>query len=126
MDWIVSKQKADFVGKRSFSRPDTARSDRKQLVGLLPVDPQALLREGAQLVSEQSLALVGGQDPGCRCSGTSRRATGALRSGGRSRSHSSKDGRARIGELVHAPLASPPIAAEIVEPVSLRPGRSPP
>src|SRR5439155_18940645 len=35
MDWIVSKTKGDFVGRRSLSRPDTVRSDRKQLVGLL-------------------------------------------------------------------------------------------
>jgi sarcosine oxidase subunit alpha len=35
MDWIVSQKKADFLGKRSLSRPDTARAGRKQLVGLL-------------------------------------------------------------------------------------------
>src|SRR5262249_20351934 len=34
MDWIVSKNK-DFIGRRSLSRADTARSDRKHLVGLL-------------------------------------------------------------------------------------------
>lgn len=37
MSWVVSKQK-DFIGKRSFARADTARTDRKQLVGLLPAD----------------------------------------------------------------------------------------
>ena len=36
MDWIVSTTKPDFLGKRSFTRADTARPDRKQLVGLLP------------------------------------------------------------------------------------------
>ena len=46
------EDEADFMGKRSFARPDTARPDRKQLVGLLPVDPDALLPEGAQLVAE--------------------------------------------------------------------------
>ena len=50
MDWVVSKKKADFIGLRSFARPDTGRPDRKQLVGLLPVDPDELLPEGAQLV----------------------------------------------------------------------------
>jgi sarcosine oxidase subunit alpha len=49
MDWIVSKTKLDFVGKRSFARADTSRPDRKQLVGLLPLDRSALLPEGAQL-----------------------------------------------------------------------------
>jgi len=49
MEWIVSKQK-DFVGKRSYSRPDTARTDRKHLVSVLPVDPSVRLPEGSQLV----------------------------------------------------------------------------
>ena len=53
MDWIVSKQKS-FVGKRSLSRSDTARSDRKQLVGLLPDNPSESLPEGAQLVLDPS------------------------------------------------------------------------
>ncbi|SNY93540.1 sarcosine oxidase subunit alpha [Cohaesibacter sp. ES.047] len=50
MDWIVSKKKDDFIGKRSFSRPDTSRSDRKQLVGLLTDDPTFVLDEGAQIL----------------------------------------------------------------------------
>ena len=50
MDWIVSKSKADFVGKRSLSRSDTARPGRKQLVGLLTEDPDFVLPEGAHLV----------------------------------------------------------------------------
>jgi sarcosine oxidase subunit alpha len=51
MDWIVSKTKAEFLGKRSFARADTSRADRKQLVGLLPLDRDALPAEGAQLVA---------------------------------------------------------------------------
>lgn len=51
LGWAVSKKKPDFVGKRSLARPDTARPDRKQLVGLLPEDPAAVLAEGAQLVA---------------------------------------------------------------------------
>ncbi|KUO02760.1 sarcosine oxidase subunit alpha family protein [Streptomyces caeruleatus] len=50
MSWVVSKQK-DFIGKRSFSRADTARTDRKQLVGLLPSDRTTRLPEGTQLVA---------------------------------------------------------------------------
>lgn len=55
MGWVVSKKKADFLGKRSFSRADTARDDRKHLVGLLPEDPSLLLPEGAHLVSAEVL-----------------------------------------------------------------------
>jgi len=50
MDWIISKKKYDFIGKRSLYRPDTMRKDRKQLVGLLTIDPKEILEEGAQIV----------------------------------------------------------------------------
>ena len=50
MDWIVSKKKYDFIGKRSLYRSDTVREDRKQLVGLLTEDPLEVLEEGAQIV----------------------------------------------------------------------------
>jgi sarcosine oxidase subunit alpha len=49
MDWIVSKKK-DFVGRRSLYRSDMAKTDRKQLVGIVTDDPNAVLPEGAQLV----------------------------------------------------------------------------
>ena len=52
MDWIVSKKKYDFIGKRSLYRSDTIREDRKQLVGLVTEDPNEVLEEGAQIVSE--------------------------------------------------------------------------
>ena len=51
MDWIVSKKKYDFIGKRSLYRSDTIREDRKQLVGLLTQDPNEVLEEGAQIVA---------------------------------------------------------------------------
>jgi sarcosine oxidase subunit alpha len=51
MDWIVSKKK-DFIGKRSFTRSDTARPGRHQLVGLLPLDTKELLPEGCYIVNE--------------------------------------------------------------------------
>ncbi len=50
MDWIVSKKK-DFLGKRSFSRSDTAREGRHQLVGFLPVDGQVVIPEGAYVTA---------------------------------------------------------------------------
>ena len=52
MDWIVSKKKYDFIGKRSLYRSDTMRKDRKQLVGLLTDNSKEVLEEGAQIVSE--------------------------------------------------------------------------
>ena len=52
MDWIISKKKYDFIGKRSLYRSDTIREDRKQLVGLLTDNPNEVLEEGAQIVAE--------------------------------------------------------------------------
>ncbi len=51
MNWIVSKKKYDFIGKRSLYRSDTMRDDRKQLVGLLTENPDEVLEEGAQIVA---------------------------------------------------------------------------
>ena len=52
MNWIVSKKKYDFIGKRSLYRSDTIREDRKQLVGLVTDDPIKVLEEGAQIVKD--------------------------------------------------------------------------
>jgi len=49
MNWLLSRDK-DFLGKRSLMRPDAKRDDRKQLVGLLSVDGNSVLAEGAQLI----------------------------------------------------------------------------
>ena len=53
MEWIVSKKKYDFIGKRSLYRSDTMREDRKQLVGLLTDNPNEILEEGAQIVQDE-------------------------------------------------------------------------
>ena len=54
MDWIFSKKKYDFIGKRSLYRSDTIREDRKQLVGIVTEDPREVLEEGAQIVADVS------------------------------------------------------------------------
>ena len=56
LGWALSKTKADFLGKRSLSRPDTVRQDRKQLVGLITEDPDCVIPEGAQLVNNPHAA----------------------------------------------------------------------
>ena len=58
MGWVVSKAK-DFIGKRSFSRPDTARPDRKHLVSVLPTDPTLRLPEGTHLVGHTASVNAG-------------------------------------------------------------------
>jgi sarcosine oxidase subunit alpha len=116
MAWIVSKKK-DFVGKRSLRRPDAVRPDRKHLVGLLPVDPQALLPEGAQLVSPEvdlspltvtyPVPMLGHVTSSYRSAVLDRTFALAL----------VKGGRGRIGETVLAPLGDRTIEATITDPV---------
>jgi heterotetrameric sarcosine oxidase gamma subunit len=111
MEWIVSKRK-QFVGSRSLRRPDTARPDRKQLVGLLPVDPADLLPEGAQLVAadaplEPPVPMLGHVTSSYRSAALGRTFALAL----------VKSGRDRLGQVLHAPLPDRTIAATVVEPV---------
>lgn len=58
MDWVLGKNKAfSYLGKRSLIRQDTARDDRKQLVGLKPLDPNQVIPEGAQIVFDPKQSL---------------------------------------------------------------------
>ncbi len=58
MDWIVSKKKYDFIGKRSLYRSDTIREDRKQLIGLVTENPKEVLEEGAQIIADANKSPV--------------------------------------------------------------------
>jgi sarcosine oxidase subunit alpha len=84
LGWAVSRKKADFLGKRSFSRTDTARPDRKHLVGLLP-DGGELLPEGAHLVAgaEPPLTVLGHVTSSYRSAALGRTFALALVKGGR-------------------------------------------
>jgi sarcosine oxidase subunit alpha len=114
MSWIVSTRK-DFVGRRSLARPDTARGDRKHLVGLLPIDRAQLLPEGAQLVAEGvpitpeagPVPMLGHVTSSYHSAALERTFALAL----------VKNGRNRIGETVLAPLGDRTIAATVTEPV---------
>ncbi|ASJ72711.1 sarcosine oxidase subunit alpha family protein [Granulosicoccus antarcticus] len=56
--WAVSNNKPfSFIGKRGMNRSDCLRTDRKQLVGLMTTDPQAVLPEGAQAVRDPQQAI---------------------------------------------------------------------
>ena len=57
LSWAIGKAKPDFVGKRSLTRPDMLKADRKQFVGLLTTDPNFVLEEGAQIVLDPQQAL---------------------------------------------------------------------
>jgi len=111
MSWIVRKDDSDFIGKRSLQRSDTVRPDRKQLVGLLPLEPHQLLPEGAQLVERDTgvipMAMVGHV--------TSSYASAIL---GRTFALAMVEvGRARSGQTLYAPLPGGTIAADVTAPV---------
>ena len=110
MSWVVSKKKS-FIGQRSHSRSDTARPDRRHLVGLLPVDRDELLPEGAQLVLDSNVTMpanmVGHVTSSYRSATLGRTFALALL----------QSGRERIGGTVYAPLNGHAIAATVTEPI---------
>jgi sarcosine oxidase subunit alpha len=111
MSWIVRKDESDFVGRRSLRRSDTARADRKQLVGLLPVERDALLPEGAQLVARDTgtvpMPMIGHVTSSYTSAALDRTFALAM----------VERGRSMHGDHVHAPLPDRTIACEVVPPV---------
>lgn len=111
MNWIVSKTKTDFIGKRSYTRQDTARDDRKQLVGLLTETPSDILPEGAQLVFDSNAAtpmpMVGHVTSSYYSANLGRSIALAVVKGGQN----------RHGDKIYAPLKGQLLTAEIVDPV---------
>jgi len=112
MGWIVSKKNRDFIGKRSFGRPDNRRADRKVLVGLLPVDGDELLPEGAQLVEvadppRPPVPMIGHVTSSYRSAALGRTFALAL----------VQRGRERLGQTVYAPLPGRIVAATVTDPV---------
>jgi sarcosine oxidase subunit alpha len=58
MSWCVGRNKPfSWIGLRGMNRQDCVREQRKQLVGLKPVNPQQVLPEGAQLVFDPKQAI---------------------------------------------------------------------
>lgn len=109
LEGLLAKDR-DFIGRRSLLRADTARPDRKQLVGLRTDDAHAVLPEGAQLVAEVArrppMAMVGHVTSSYWSPTLNRSIALALVVGGRS----------RLGQRLFAPLAEGTIAVTVVEP----------
>jgi sarcosine oxidase subunit alpha len=109
--WAIGKAKKDFVGKRSLARPAMMASDRKQLVGLLTLNPKTILEEGAQIVADPGqpipTAMLGQVTSSYWSTTLDRSIALALVRGG----------RARIGTRMSVPMPDGPIGVELVEPV---------
>ncbi len=61
----IAKKAADFVGKRSLSRPHDRHRQRQQLVGLKPVDRQRLLPVGSHIICRQNHSAEGHVTSSC-------------------------------------------------------------
>jgi sarcosine oxidase subunit alpha len=111
LTWAVGKAKRDFVGKRSLTLPALAAAGRKQLVGLLTDDPRTVLQDGAQLVDDPQQPIpmhVLGQVTSSYFSSTLGRSIALALL---------KDGRARTGQHLFAPMADRAIGVQVVSPV---------
>jgi sarcosine oxidase subunit alpha len=110
MDWIVSKQKPDFLGKRSLQRSDTRRPDRKHLVGLLTEDPNEVLPEGAQIVADLKdkppMEMVGHVTSSYYSPNCGRSIAMAL----------VKNGRSRMGDTLYMPYDGKVVKAKVTGP----------
>ncbi|MGP7733049.1 sarcosine oxidase subunit alpha family protein [Oceanimonas smirnovii] len=100
MDWCVGKNKPfPYIGQRSWAREDTARTDRKQLVGLKCKEASTVIPEGAQIVLDPNHAIpmpmVGHVSSSYYSANLGHNiAMGVV-----------KDGLNRMGETVYCPLA---------------------
>jgi sarcosine oxidase subunit alpha len=107
LDWAIGRQKRDFVGKRSLTRPDIVATGRRQLVGLLTEDPDAVLEEGAQVVADPAqpipMKMLGHVTSSYRSEALGRSIALALVA----------DGRARQGETLHVPTPSGALRAKV-------------
>ena len=110
--WAVGKEKADFVGKRSLSRPDMRKAGRKQLVGLRIARRHGIqLEEGAQVIERADMP-------------TGSAALGHVTSSYRSDTLGHPialamvaDGRKRTGQRLYIAMPSGSVAVEVVSPI---------
>ncbi len=113
MQWCVGYKKPfSWIGRRALSRPDTRREDRKQLVGLKPLDARLVLQEGAQIVLEKEvripMPMVGHVTSSYFSPTLGHGFALAL----------VKGGSGRLGQTVYLPMADGQVhAAEVVSPV---------
>ena len=98
LDGLVSKKKADFIGKRSLEQAYLKGPNRKQLVGLLTEDPNDVLPDGAyavrQVKDKPPMEMIGQVTSSYRSPTLGRSIAMAL----------IENGRNRMGETISFPL----------------------
>jgi|TARA_B110000908_G_scaffold11636_1_gene13616 sarcosine oxidase subunit alpha len=112
MGWVMSKKKPDYLGKRSVELRRAGGSVRQELVGLLPVDPNRAIPEGAPLTPQGRKEATEGLTTACVWSVANNRwvALALL-----------KNGHSRHGETVHVRLLDEIIPAIVTAPVHYDP-----
>lgn len=114
LGWMVPTRKA-FVGRRSLERIAPRSAGRAQLVGFRAHDPELVIPEGAALTSALGVPPmpIDGHIASSRYSPTLACALGLALV---------RDGRARLGEVLHAPLLDGRVASvTLVDPVHYDP-----
>ncbi|MBB3039189.1 FAD-dependent oxidoreductase [Hoyosella altamirensis] len=119
MNWVVSKKKRDFVGKRSFARPENQNPLRKQLVGVVPVDGLTFIPEGAQVVEHMADGAL--PPPPVPMLGHVTSSYHSVALGKPFGLALVKAGKSRLGEVVHVPLDGQLVAVEITSSVLVDP-----
>jgi sarcosine oxidase subunit alpha len=111
LDGLVSKKKADFIGKRSLEQSFLKSAGRKQLVGLLTEDPKEVLPDGAyavRAVKDKPPMQMIGQVTSTYYSPTLERSVAMALI---------ENGRNRMGETISFPLEGKVVRAKITDPV---------
>nr|WP_306266430.1 sarcosine oxidase subunit alpha family protein [Pararhizobium sp. IMCC3301] len=108
MGWVMSGKKADFLGKRSVDLRRAGGRTRRELVGLLPVDPNRAIPEGAPLTPGGRKEATEGLTTACVWSVVNNRWVGLALL---------ENGRQRHGETAYARLKDDVIPAKITAPV---------
>ena len=108
MSWVISKKKADFLGKRSVELRRATGRPRRELVGIRPLDSGRQVPEGAPLTPGGRKEATEGFVTACVWSVVQDRWLGLALL---------LDGHARIGGRAHVRLPDDVIEVEICPPV---------
>jgi len=108
LGWAMSKKKPDYLGKRSVALRRAGGAVRRELVGILPVDPGRMVPEGAPLTPGGARKATEGLVTACVYSVVLDRWVGLALL---------ENGRARMGEQAHVRLVDDVIPVQITAPV---------
>ncbi|NVO58442.1 (2Fe-2S)-binding protein [Rhodobacteraceae bacterium B1Z28] len=108
MGWVMSKKKPDYLGKRSVALRREGGSTRRELVGILPGDPNRQVPEGAPLTLGGRKEATEGLVTACVWSVVNERWVGLALL---------ENGHARHGETAHVRLKDGVIPITIAKPV---------